>query len=220
MALYDLIEKYKAKEFQEVKIVTLFGTAPAQYMTSTPVKTLADLKGMELRVPGTSADVVKAMGAVPIAMPQSDVPEALQKGVVKGQVTAVEVLKDFNYAAYTPYVTMTNLYVVTFAVVMNKSKWASLPKDVQKVIDDLGREQALWTGKYEDDHCLEALQWSKEKYKLQIFELPANEQAEIPKLMAPIIDSYAKRVTSAGLPGEQIVKDALALKEKYNKEFK
>jgi len=29
-----------------------------------------------------------------------------------------------------------------------------------------------------------------------------------------------KKVTAAGLPGDQIVKDALALKEKYEKEYK
>ena len=220
MALYDLIKKHNAKEFEPVKIITLFATAPANFQTRTPVKSLADLKGLELRVPGTAADVVKALGGTPIAMPQSDVPEALQKGVVKGQVTAVEVLKDFNYAAYTPYVTLANLYVVTFAVVMNKGKWASLPEDVKKVIDDLSREQALWTGKYQDDHCIEAINWAKEKYNLQVFDLPASDKAEIPKLLAPIINAYVKRVTDAGLPGEQILKDSMALKEKYEKEFK
>jgi len=81
-------------------------------------------------------------------------------------------------------------------------------------------EQALWTGEYVDNHVLESLKWSKEKYNLQIFELPANEKAEIPKILAPIISDYVKKVTAAGLPGDQIVKDALALKDKYEKEYK
>jgi TRAP-type C4-dicarboxylate transport system substrate-binding protein len=71
-------------------------------MTSKPVKSLNDLKGMEIRVAGTSVDVLKNLGGSPIAMPQSDTPEALQKGVVKGSFSSLEVLKDFNYAAYTP----------------------------------------------------------------------------------------------------------------------
>jgi len=130
------------------------------------------------------------------------------------------VLQDFNYAAYTANATIANLWVVTFAVVMNKQKWESLPADVKKVFDDLRTEQALWTGRYVDDHVLESLKWSKEKYNLQIFELPANEKAEIPKILAPIISDYVKKVTAAGLPGDQIVKDAIALKEKYEKEYK
>jgi hypothetical protein len=71
-----------------------------------------------------------------------------------------------------------------------------------------------------DNHVLESLKWSKEKYNLQIFELPASEKAAIPKMLAPLIDDYVKKVTAAGLPGDQIVKDALALKEKYEKEYK
>lgn len=217
LALYDLIEKYKAKEFENVKILTLFTCPPANIMTREPVKSLKDLKGMELRVGGTQADIIKLLGGIPVAMPQSDTPEALQKGVVKGHVSSMEVLKDFNYAAYTANATIANLWVVTFAVVMNKDKWASMPADVKKVLDDLRVEQAKWTGEYVDNHVLEALKWSKEKYNLQIINLPASETAEIPKLLAPITEAYIKKVTAAGLPGDQIVKDALALKEKYSK---
>jgi TRAP-type C4-dicarboxylate transport system substrate-binding protein len=220
LTLYDLIDKYKPKEFEGVKILTLFTCPPANIMTRTPVKSLADLKGMELRVGGTQADIIKRLGGIPVAMPQSDTPEALQKGVVKGHVSSMEVLKDFNYAAYTANATITNLWVVSFGVVMNKDKWASLPADVKKVFDDLSQEQALWTGRYVDDHVLEAVKWSKEKYNLQMFELPAKEQAEIPKLLAPMVDDYVKKVTAAGLPGDQIIKDVMALKAKYEKEYK
>jgi TRAP-type C4-dicarboxylate transport system substrate-binding protein len=220
LALYDLIEKYKPKEFEQVKIITLFTCPPANIMTIKPVKSLKDLKGLELRVGGTQADIIKNLGGIPVAMPQSDTPEALQKGTVKGHVSSMEVLKDFNYAAYTANTTIVNLWVVTFGVVMNKDKWNSLPADVKKVIDDMRKEQALWTGTYVDDHVTESLKWSKEKYNLQIIELPASEKAEVPKLIKPLIDGYIERVTKAGLPGNQIMKDVYALKEKYEKQYK
>jgi len=220
LALYDLIEKYKPKEFEQVKIITLFTCPPANIMTIKPVKSLKDLKGLELRVGGTQADIIKNLGGIPVAMPQSDTPEALQKGTVKGHVSSMEVLKDFNYAAYTANTTIVNLWVVTFGVVMNKDKWNSLPADVKKVIDDMRKEQALWTGTYVDEHVTESLKWSKEKYNLQIIELPASEKAEVPKLIKPLIDGYIERVTKAGLPGNQIIKDVYALKEKYEKQYK
>ncbi len=220
LALYDLMEKYNPKEFEQVKIITLFTCPPANIMTIKPVKFLKDLKGLELRVGGTQADIIKNLGGIPIAMPQSDTPEALQRGTVKGHVSSMEVLQDFNYAAYTANATITNLWVVTFSVVMNKDKWNSLPADVKKVIDGMRKEWALWTGTYVDNHVTEALKWSKEKYNLQIFELPAGEKAEVRKLIKPLIDVYAERITKAGLPGNQIVKDVYALKEKYEKQYK
>lgn len=221
LALYDLIAKYKAKEFEKVKILTLFTCPPANFMTKIPVKSLKDLKGMELRVGGTQADIIKALGGIPVAMPQSDTPEALQRGVIKGSVSSLEVLKDFNYASYTPDVTMANLFVVSFAVVMNKDKWNSLPNDVKKLLDDMRVEQALWTGRYVDDHVTEAIEWSKKQYKdFQIFEFPGGDKAEIPKLLKPLINAYIKRVGEQGLPGDKIIKDVYALKDKYEKQYK
>jgi len=220
LTLYDLIEKYQPKEFEKVKILTLFTCPPTNFMTKTPVKSLADLKGMELRVAGTSAEVVKRLGGVPVAMPQSETPEALQKGVVKGMVSSMEILQDFKFAAYTPYATVANLPVVTFAVVMNREKWNSLPADVKKVLDDMRREQAAWTGDYVDNHVKEALAWSKANHNHQLFTLPAADAEAVRVQLKPMVDDYVKRVSALGLPAEQIVADALALKKKHEQQTK
>ena len=217
LVLYDIIEKYRPREFEKVKVLTVFTCPPADLMTSKPVRTLRDLKGMELRSSGTGVDVVKALGGIPIAMPQSDTPEAIQKGIVKGVVSSLEVLKDLNYAAYTPYATDANLFVVTFAVVMNREKWNALPADVKKTMEALGREQAEWTGRYVDEHVKEALTWSKQKYNHQLFQLSAADKADISKRVKPIIDNYIKRVSGQGIAGTQIIADIQSLKRKYEK---
>ena len=215
LVLLDLVEKYQPKEFEKVKILTLFTCPPTNLMTKTPVKSLEELKGMELRVAGTSAEILKLLGGTPVAMPQSETPEALQKGVVKGIVSSLEILQDFKFAAYTPYVTLVDLPVVSFAVVMNKAKWEALPAEVQQVMNDLVREQAEWTGTYVDAHVAEALAWSEKEYQLQQFRLPPAEQARIATLLAPLTADYIKKVSAQGLDGEQIVKDVQAFKAKY-----
>ena len=217
LTLFDLIEKYKPKEFAQVKVLTLFTCPPTNFMTKSPVKSLADLKGMELRVAGTNAEVVKRLGGIPVAMPQSETPEAIQKGVVKGMVSSMEILKDFKFAAYTPYATVANLPVVSFAVVMNKEKWDSLPADVKEVLEKMRREQAEWTGKYVDDHVTEALAWSKATYQHQLFELSAADQGTIASLLKPMTDEYVKRTAALGLPAGQIVADTVALKKKHER---
>jgi len=220
LVLYDLIEKYRPKEFEKVKILTFFTCPPADFMTSRPVATLKDLKGLELRVSGTGAEMIKALGGTPVAMPQSETPEAIQKGVVKGMVSSMEILKDFNFAAYCPHATEADLFVVSFAVVMNKDKWNALPPATQKVLDDLRLEQALWTGDYVDNHVKEALAWSKEKYNHRVVSLSAEDRAEMARLLDPMIRDYVQRVTAQGLPGEQIIQDVRSLKEKYETQYK
>ena len=220
LTLFDLIEKHKPKEFAAVKVLTLFTCPPTNFMTKTPVRSLADLKGMELRVAGTNAEVVKRLGGIPVAMPQSETPEAIQKGVVKGMVSSMEILKDFKFAAYTPYATVANLPVVSFAVVMNKAKWDSLPADVKDVMEKMGREQAEWTGKYVDDHVTESLAWSKENHKHQLFQLPAADHEKVESLLKPMTEDYVKRTAAAGLDGGRIVADVQALKKKHEKRGK
>jgi TRAP-type C4-dicarboxylate transport system substrate-binding protein len=216
----DLIEKYNPKEYERLKIISLFTCPPTHFITKTPVRSLKDLKGMEIRVAGTSTDIVKNLGGIPVALPASETPEALQKGVVKGLISSLETLKMMNFAAYCSYVTMADLPVVTFLVAMNKDKWNSLPSDVKKVIDELKSEHSLWTATFADSQTVESLDWSKTKYDLKVIEFPKNEKEEIPKLLKPMIDDYVKKMNNLGLPGNQILADIYKSKEKYEKQYK
>jgi len=223
VSLWDHVQKYKPKELEKFKIITMFTCPPANIMSMKPVLGLEDLKGYELRASGTGAKILELLGAAPVAMPQSDVPEALQKGVIKGNVSSLEVMKDFKYAEYCRHVTgNVNLFVVSFAVVMNKGKWESLPADVKKVIDDLGKEQAIWTGQYVDKHVKEAMKWSAETYKtppVQVYTLSPKEISRWYSLLKPMTDKYIKEVEAKGLPAKNILDDVTKLKGKYSKEY-
>lgn len=218
--MWDLFEKYNPESLKKVKVLTLFTCAPAQILGNKPIKTLKDLEDAKLRAAGTGVEWMKLLGAAPVGMPQSDVPEALQKGVVQGNVTSMDVLKDMKYAEYCPYVTVADLWVVPFAVVMNKKKWDALPADVKKVFDDLRKEQAIWTGKYVDGHAKEAMEWAKKEYKVEFITLSPEEKAKWNAKASPLIDKYVKKMEEAKLPGKQIVEDAKKLTEKYTKELK
>ena len=124
LTLWDLYAKYKPEEFSKVKVLTMFTSAPANIYAKVPVKNLDDLKGLQLRASGMVAEVLKALGATPVGMPQSETPEALQKGVVKGAVSSLETLMDFKYAELCKYVTIMNGPIYPFAVVMNMDKVA------------------------------------------------------------------------------------------------
>lgn len=203
--LAELIATFKPAEFGQVKVLTLFTCPPAVVMSAKEIQTLADLKNLPLRSSGTGAEVMKLLGAAPVAMPQSDVPDALQKGVVKGNVSSAEVLKDMNYAAYCPYVLKTDLCVISFAVVMNKAKYDALSADVKKVFDDLYLEQAEWTGAYVDKHVADALAWSKEHHGLKVYDLSANDRTALHATSQPLIRDYVARVTAKGVNGQAVV---------------
>jgi TRAP-type C4-dicarboxylate transport system substrate-binding protein len=195
----------KPAEFEKVKILTAFTCPPAVVMSSKEIKALEDIKNLSLRSSGTGAEMLKRLGAAPVAMPQSDVPDALQKGVVKGNVSSAEVLKDMNYAAYCPYVYKADLNVICFAVVMNKKKYEALPADVKAVLDSLYLDQAEWTGDYVDKHVLEALAWSKEQHKITVNEPSDADQATLRATAQPLIADYVARLKDKNIDGQAVI---------------
>lgn len=219
MVLWDIYEKYQPEAFADVKVLAMFTTAPSNIMSQVPVRSLADLKGLELRASGGASKVLDMLGAVPVSMPMSETPEALQKGLVKGLLSSLEVLMDFNFAESCRYETMTNFQVYPFAVIMNKSKWEELPEDVKKVFNDLAKEQSQWTGDYMDGHVDESIAWSKEKYSIEVIELPEEDMKQASKTLEPMIAEWKEKANAAGLPADEIFSQMLDLKAKYEKEF-
>jgi TRAP-type C4-dicarboxylate transport system substrate-binding protein len=219
LTLYEVIEEFQPEEFAEVKVLTLFTCPPCNFMTREPVLSLADLDGLELRCSGTGVNVIELLGGTPVAMPQSETPDAIQKGIVKGIVSSLEILKDFNFAAYTPHVTREDLFVVTFAVVMNQDRWDSLPADVRETLDGLSKEHAQWTGEYVDGHVEEALAWAKDEYGLEIHRFSPEERAEIEQRLEPMADEYVARMKERGLPGEQILASVRTHKANFEGRF-
>ena len=216
LVLWDLYNKYKPEAFAKVKVLTVFTTAPTNIMSKVPVRNLADIKGLDLRASGGAAQILKAWGANPVGMPMPATVEALQKGVVKGLYSSLEVMKDFKFAETCKYVTKTDTVIYPFAVVMNMDSWNALPKDVQKVMEDLGTEQAEWTGNYMDNHVKEAISWSKKEQKVEFIELSKSEKAEWNNKLKFRTDKWIQDATAKGFPAKAIVKDIKALTKKYS----
>ncbi len=215
LALWDLFQKYKPEEFKRVKVLTMFASAPSNIMSKTPVRSLADLKGLEIRASGTLSTILNALGATPVSMPMSETPEALQKGVVKGLFSSFEVLKDFNFAEICRYETETNTAVYPFAIIMNLRSWNALPEDVKKIFNDLGREQAKWTGNYMDNHVKKALAWSEEKYGIEVIRFSDEEMQEIEEKTAPLIDEWKSKSSAKGVDAAAVLKFVEDAKMKY-----
>jgi TRAP-type C4-dicarboxylate transport system substrate-binding protein len=215
LVLWDIFQKYLPTSFAKVKVLTMFTTAPTNIMSKVPVRTLDDIKGLDLRASGGAAQILKAWGANPVGMPMPATVEALQKGVVKGLYSSLEVMKDFKFAESCKYVTQTDTVIYPFAVVMNMDSWNALPKDVQVVMEGMRVEQATWTGTYMDNHVEAANTWSKNEQGVEFIELAPAEKAKWDAKLQFITDNWIKKANSKGLPGDAIVADIKAFTKKH-----
>ncbi len=198
-------EKFKPKEFDAVKMMYMHAYGPGIVHTaSKPVKTMDDLKGVKVRCSGTSAKVVGALGATPVAMPQPEVYDALQKGIVGGVVCPIEALIGFKLSEVTKYTTLNygSSYSLAFFVAMNKKKWDSLPKNVQETIEKINKEWIDKTGQCWDQIDKDAKEFGL-KNGHEFLPLSNEEDARWAKAVQPVIAEYVATMKSKNLPGEE-----------------
>ena len=218
LVLYDLVQEFQPKELADFKVITVFHTEPGYIQSKKPVSKVEDLSGMRLRTTGTGVSMLDALGGAAVSMPMSDIPQSLQTGVIDGYISSREVLQDMKYAEYVGYVTDYPTFEVSFAALMNKNVWDSLPPDVQKVIDDLGREMALWAGTYEDEHVKEGLDWAIKEHGLQVITLSPEEAARFDEKLTGLADAYINGIKD--IPGQEVLERIHELSAKYSEEYK
>lgn len=201
-------EKFKPKEFDDVKMMYVHGHGPGILHTcKKPVEKLEDLKGMKIRCTGTSMKVAAALGATPVAMPQTETYDALQRGVAEGVLSPIETLKGWKFAEVVKYTTQNfgSAYSIMFFVAMNKKKWEALPKDVQETIEKINKEWIVKTGEGWDKFDKEGTEYALSKGN-KIIPLSKEEDARWAAQMKPVFDEYVKSMKEKGLPGEEALK--------------
>lgn len=203
-------KQFNPKELSDVKVLYLHGHGPGIFHTKKPVKTMEDLKGMKIRCSGTSAKVVSALGATPVAMPQNEAYDALQKGVVDGVVSPIETLKGWKFAEVIKSTTQNfgSAYTLGFFVVMNKKKWDSLPKDVQEKIEKINEEWVDKTGNAWDEFDRIGTEFTLAQGN-QIIPLSKEEDERWAKTVKPVLEEYVTNMKQKGLPGDETLKFSL-----------
>jgi len=204
-SLEAVMDEFNPPEFKDVVVLSVFTCPPAVLMTTRPVESVADIKGLSIRSSGTGAEIMKRLDAIPTSMPQSEVPEALQKNRVAGNLSSAEVLKDMNYAVSCPNVFAADLGVVSFAVVMNKRKFERLPEDLQKILRELGREQSHWTAAYVDNHAAESIAWGEKEHNVKVTIPSDADRAALRAAAAPLMEEYVERAKAKGVDGGKVL---------------
>jgi len=202
--------KFKPKEFDDTKIMYLHGHGPGILHTKKPVEKLEELKGMKIRCTGTTALVVKALGGTPVAMPQPETYDALQKGVVDGVMSPIETLDGWKFGEVIKFTTQDfgAAYSIAFFVAMNKKKWESLPKDAQATIEKINEEWIEKTGKSWDEMDKKGTELTLSKGN-KIIPLSAEEDARWAKAAEPVLADYEKAMKEKNLPGDEALKFCL-----------
>ncbi|SMO54605.1 TRAP-type C4-dicarboxylate transport system, substrate-binding protein [Thalassovita litoralis] len=138
MAYWRLLNSTLLKfgEFENVVPVGV-GVVGASALTTVPgpITSVAEMKGMKLRVPtATGSKVVAALGAVPVNKPISEMYELISTGVVDGMVSSTETIKSFKLQDAVKNVTVVKGGFGSAAIsfIVNGDTLAELSEEDQK----------------------------------------------------------------------------------------
>lgn len=140
LAIQDLMSD-TAADFKDVHpILVQAHTGNALYLASGDVASATDFQGLKVRSPShTGAWVLEALGAEPVGMPVPALPQALSKNTVDAGLVPFEVAIPLGPAELTSASVELDqgarFGTSTFLFAMNKGSYASLPEDLQQVID-------------------------------------------------------------------------------------
>lgn len=103
-----------------------------------PINSLADLKGMKLRLPTVSHYVknFEALGAAPVTMAMTEIFTALQQGTIEGQENPPSTLLANGWYEVQDYLAITNHQIAMNFVLLNENFYNSMSAEDQKVVDE------------------------------------------------------------------------------------
>jgi TRAP-type C4-dicarboxylate transport system substrate-binding protein len=118
-----------------------YGYAYQVLFSRKPVQSLADLKGMKVRVFGAAqTDFVRALGAEPVSLAVAEVYSALERGTVDAAITGTIAGYNLKWFEVTKHMVDLQMGPVMIGLVASKRAWDKLPPDVRKALEDVGTE--------------------------------------------------------------------------------
>jgi tripartite ATP-independent transporter DctP family solute receptor len=120
--------------------------ARSVYNSVRPIRSIADLKGLRLRVQQSElmSDMIKALGAEPIELPYGQVLTGLATKLIDGAENNWPSFVTTDHYKYAGYYTLTEHTMGPEVLIMSRKAWESLPPEDRTIF----REAALQSGRF------------------------------------------------------------------------
>ena len=172
--------------------------APRSVYTKAPVNSLAELKGVKLRVLPTSAfiDTFKLMGAVPTPIPFNELYTAVQTGVVDGFEHDASTVVATKLYEVTKHCFMTEHLFPPMVAVIGKRGLERIPADIRPAFLQAAQEASTYQRAQAAPKGREAFEQLK-KLGIAFHPMAKNERDGLRKLLeAQLWPAFANQYPS------------------------
>jgi TRAP-type mannitol/chloroaromatic compound transport system substrate-binding protein len=160
------------------------------------INSLADLKGLKMRIPGLGGEVISRMGVEAVNIPGGDLYIAMQTGVID----ATEWVGPYNDLAFGFHQVAKYYYYPgwhepgpTLELMVNKQAFSSLPDDLQAIVEGAAR---VINQDMLDDYTARnngALKELVESHGVEVRPLPDEVLAELNRVTDQVLEEIANK---------------------------
>jgi len=158
------------------------------------IDSIDDLKGLKMRIPGLGGKVFAKAGGNPILMAGGELYTALERGTID----ATEWVGPYHdqrlglhRAAKYYYAPGWHEPGTTLELIVNKGAWASLPEDLQRLIEITAMATNQWMYAQFETRNLNALRELKEKHHIEVSYFPVEVLQQLQQLTETVLTEEA-----------------------------
>lgn len=173
-----------------------------------PVRSRADFKGLRVgTTEGVEADVMRALGAIPVSLSSLEMNPALSEGRVDAMHLADGSAEVFGIGKVARYRTALSLVRQNLEFGMSKAAWSALPTDLKTIVDVWLRAEAQAETQV---FYRVAGARARDRFKaggMQFVNLSVAEFGRVFEATRPVVDAFAAKEEARGLPARAMLHD-------------
>lgn len=222
VAYWRVHEKYfaEANEHMGLKVLGVFAHGPAQMHLKFPIKSLKDLEGKKIRVPGGLPGVIgERMHITPVNAPAPKAYELLQQGVVDGIFMPAMEQKSMRLSEVAPYLVLFphGIYSGSLSYFINEDFLDGLaPEDREAILAVSGEKLSRMTGAAWDKADQEGIRTAEES-GVQVLRLKDQDPLakEFAALVAGMDQQWLKTVADSGVDAKAALKEMRQISKEF-----
>ena len=183
----------------EVMLIGYAGGGVRNIFANKPVRNLAELKGLKVRVQGAPiwSRTFGAVGMAPTVIAYNEVYNAIQNKVIEAGENEAAGVEAMKFHEVAPSINLTNHAITIRPICFASKTFAKLPKDLQDAIVKAGKEAGTYGREIESSEDQKKLDALEKAGKLK--QVPFTDRVAMQKLVDPVMLAYAKEIGAEGI---------------------
>jgi TRAP-type C4-dicarboxylate transport system substrate-binding protein len=178
----------------EVMLIGYAGGGIRNIFANKPLRNLADIKGLKVRVQGAPiwSKTFAAAGMSPTVIAYNEVYNAIQNGVIAAGENEAAGVESMKFYEVGPNLSITEHAITIRPICFSGKTFKGLDKAMQQAVLRAGKEAGAYGRQVESSEDSAKLDELEKAGKLK--RVKFTDRAQMKKLVDPVIQAYAKEV--------------------------